>query len=167
MVDEPRHEEEIPEHANIRFEPTDANFGWIMAILIAGVVLAAILLLALTFFYASYKSYQANIKRSPFPLAPGPSWQLPPEPRLEQLNHLEGRDAGNVFASRLAKERELHRYGSTDDKAYVHIPVEKAMELILSKLPARPEVAGGKVRDQGLVDAGEPNSGRLFRTRPR
>ena len=37
-------------------------------------------------FFWRYNDHESAVKRSPYPLAPTPSMQLPAEPRLEQIN---------------------------------------------------------------------------------
>ena len=54
------------------------------------------------------------------------------------------------------------------DQGFVRIPIDQAMALLENKLPARQEPPAGQSRRQnGLVDAGESNSGRMFREKPR
>jgi hypothetical protein len=73
----------------------------------------------------------------------------------------------NVYERQAAREDLLNRYGTTREEGFVHIPVGRAMTLLENKLPARKEPpAGQRRRGDGLVDGGEPNSGRLFRGEP-
>ncbi len=62
-------------------------------------------------------------------------------------------------------ESELHNYGPAERSGYVHIPIERAMQLIPEKLPVRKDQPSDDQlrRQNGLVDDGEPNSGRMFR----
>ena len=98
---------------------------------------------------------------------PAPSWEtsLPPEPRLEQINRLEKDKVSNTFAREKEKEDFLHSYGQTPEKGYVHVPIERAMDLLAGKLPARKEQPKDKqsLRENGLLDGGAPNSGQMFR----
>jgi hypothetical protein len=164
MADEIRHPDGRIEHPSVRHEPTDVQFGPILYILIAATGFAVIVLVALWWFFASYRDYQARIKASPFPLAPGPSEALPPEPRLEQIDRNAGEQRENVYVREAGKEAILRTYGPTDEEGFIHIPIDRAMALLEKKLPARaqPPADQGR-REGGLVDAGEPNSGRLFR----
>jgi hypothetical protein len=56
----------------------------------------------------------------PYPLAPGPSTALPAEPRLEQIDRLEGVERPNVYKREEAKEGVLNRYGPTAEQGYIH-----------------------------------------------
>jgi hypothetical protein len=116
-------------------------------------------------FFDRYSEHLAETNRSPYPLAPRPSTALPMPPRLEQIDRLAGSKTG-ADAREAAKLRILNSYGNTDADGYVHIPIERAMQLAVQKklLKARPEPAVEDVRrSSGLVDAGESNSGRLFK----
>ena len=118
-------------------------------------------------FYHRYRDYETSIKESPFPLQQGPSDGLPAEPRLEQVNRMAEIEKGNVYLMEETKERILHSYGSTPEANFVHIPIKRAMDLLANKLPARAEPAGDAKKENGLVDSGESNSGRMFRGEPR
>lgn len=51
---------------------------------------------------------------------------------------------------------------------FIRIPISRALALLANKLPARPEPpASQRRRENGLVDAGASNSGRMFREKPR
>ena len=59
----------------------------------------------------------------------------------------------------------LNSYGPTDEEGFVHIPIERAMEYAgrPSCRSARAVTTDRRGNDNGLVDAGESNSGRMFR----
>jgi hypothetical protein len=165
-----RHPDGRIEHPHIRFEHTDASLGWVLGIGIVAMGLAALTFYLLLWFFHEYKDYQAVIKRSPFPLAPRPSEALPAPPHLEQLNRLAEIERSNVYERQAAKERLLHNYGPTipPEKGFVRIPIEQAMTLLANKLPARPQPpASQRAKENGLLDAGASNSGRMFRKEPR
>ena len=103
------------------------------------------------------------MKKSPYPLAPGFSRKLPPEPRLEQLDRLAGIDNADVAEKLAEKEKALDSYGPTEEKGFVHIPIQQAMKAVAGKLPMRKEPQGPTAADNGLLDAGQSNSGRIFR----
>src|SRR5436309_2622180 len=85
-------------HPSVRRERTDASFGGVMAVLIAAGVLGFIIhYLVLLFFYQERDKLDVA-RRSRFPLAPVPANGLPPEPRLEQLDRLEGVHRSDVHA---------------------------------------------------------------------
>lgn len=149
----------------VHYERTDANLGWLLGIGVGSVALAVIIFVAVLLFYHSYENYQAAIKKSDFPLAAEQSTKLPPEPRLEPIDRLSGIESSNVRVRHVAKEKTLDQYGPGAAEGFVRIPVERAMKLVLQdkELQARQEPAGDRKREQGLVDWGGPNSGRMFR----
>ncbi len=171
MADEPRPGDGRAEtHPTVRHERTDANFRWILGLVIAAAVLGLILHAVVWLIFRDERDRLAEVRQSSFPLAPKPSTALPPEPRLEQLDRLSEIERANVYARQKAKEEVLASYGNTDEKGFVHIPVGQAMKLLATtnKLPARQVNVLPPPRDNGLVSAGEPNSGRLLnRRKPR
>ncbi|HEV3444611.1 MAG TPA: hypothetical protein VG099_08220 [Gemmataceae bacterium] len=170
MADEPRlpGEEEMRhpdgriEHPRVRFERSDANFSPILIILIVVLGIAALHFASVWWFFKYYGAHEAAIKQSPFPLQPGPSDQRPTEPRLDPVNRMAAIEKGNVYVIEAGRERILNSYGALES-GYVHIPIQRAMDVLANKLPARPKPAGNAQKENGLVDAGEPNSGRMFR----
>jgi hypothetical protein len=154
------------EHPAVRFERSDVNFGWIMSILIVSICLATLMFLALLWFFHNYRDYQAAIKKSPFPLAPTQSQALPPEPRLEPLDRVHGIETSNAYERQAAKEETLNHYGRTAEPGFVHIPIDRAMTVLEKKLPVRKEPAASQAKENGLLDEGASNSGRLFRGKP-
>jgi hypothetical protein len=74
---------------------------------------------------------------------------------------MAGVEGTNVWERQLAKERVLHSYGKTDEDGFVHIPIQEAMTTLAEQLSKAkpPEPA----HSEGLLDAGESNSGRMFR----
>jgi hypothetical protein len=167
MVEEIRPPEAPPEHPSVRHERTDASFRWVLGLIIAAAVLGVIIFLAIWWFFGEERSRLDAKRRSKYPLAPTPTSALPPEPRLEQLDRLRGIETSNVYVRQKVKEDRLARYGPTEEKGFLHIPIDRAMELLATTkpLPARSEKAAGTPRDNGLVDRGGPNSGRLFNRR--
>jgi hypothetical protein len=194
------------EHPHIRFEHTDASLGWILAIGITSMALAALIFYLLLWFFFDYKNYQAVIKRSPFPLAPRPSEALPAPPHLEQLNRIAEIERSNVYERQAGKESLLESSGlalpdlmvlgpsviglggtspavgplaaalavdigmTLPENGFVRIPIQQAMAWIVrtGKLPARQQSpASERRKENGLLDAGESNSGRMFRKEPR
>jgi len=161
-----RHPDGRIEHPRVRFERSDANFSPILIILIVVLGIATIHLASVWWFFRHYGVYEAAIKQSSFPLQPGPSDQLAAEPRLEPVNRLAAIEKGNVDVIEASRERILNSYGALES-GYVHIPIQRAMDVLANKLPARQKPAGSAQKENGLVDAGEPNSGRMFRGEPR
>jgi hypothetical protein len=170
MAEEIRHPDGRIEHPSVRYEPSDAKFGWILGIIIVAIVLAVIIHLALWQFLVHKRAVEDEAKRSNFPLAPGTTTPLPARPRLEQIDRLEGAPGVNASEHEADNLRILNSYGPTSDEGFVRVPIDGAMKYLIEykKLPARPETpADQRRRSGGLVDAGEPNSGRLFKEAPR
>jgi hypothetical protein len=165
----PEHNGQPPgglEHPQVHFEHSDINHRWIIGIILGAMVFAGVVHYVILLFFYDYRNYEADIKRSHYPLSLPRSESLPPEPRLEQINRLEGTEVGNVYLRELSKESVLNTYGPIqgDDK-HIHVPIEQAMAWLANKLPVRtrqPSLEQAR-RQNGLVDAGESNSGRMFR----
>ncbi len=152
------------EHASVSYEHSDANFRWIIGLILGAMVFAAVVHYVILRFYYDYAGYEANIKRSQYPLATD-NGRLPREPRLEQVNRLANIEKGNVYLREEVKEEVLHSYGSLPgEEGYVRVPIERAMDFLAegNRLPARRQAERGK-KQNGLVDGGQPNSGHLLR----
>ncbi len=151
-------------HPEVRYDTSDASFRWVFAVVVGGVVVLGIMHVVIHSFYHSYGDYQDEIKKSRFPLAPGPATALPPEPRLEQLNRLQQVQRSNVYIREESREKILSSYGP-DEAGYIHIPIDRAMDQLAGKLPVREQQPSEDQarRQNGLVDDGESNSGRIFR----
>src|SRR5277367_483065 len=113
MTQEIRHPDGRIEHPSVRHEPTDASFGSIVAILLGALVLGALIHASVFGFFSAYRDHLAEVNRSPYPLAPGPSVELPREPRLEQIDRLSGAEAAKVRARETEKLRRHNSYGPT------------------------------------------------------
>jgi hypothetical protein len=165
-----------PEHPSVRYERTDASFKGVFTVVVIAGVLGALFCVMVWLFFSRVQEEEALRKKSPFPLAgaqqaaAGPSTALPREPRLEQVDRLAGSDRPDGYSREVDRLRILDSYGPTDEEGFIHVPIEQAIGYLANekKLPARPEPsAGQRRRAGGLVDGGEPNSGRLFREGPR
>jgi hypothetical protein len=101
-------------------------------------------------------------------VAPGlrPIDRLPVEPRLEQLDRVAEIETGNVNRRQRAAEALLNSYGPTEEPGFVHVPIARAMDFLVGRLPVREQQSTGHEHDQGLLDAGDSNSGRMFRGQP-
>ena len=162
------------EHPSVRSEASDASFRSVGAVLVGALVLAVVIFVSVWGFFNCYNDSQSALRKSPYPLAPAPapaapgsSRGLPPEPRLEQLDRLSGIETANVYRREAAKENVLESYGKTDDDGFIHVPVERAIQHLAGKLPDRKDEPPGAQHANGLVDSGAPNSGRLFREKPK
>jgi hypothetical protein len=183
MVDPSRPDGRL-ENPTVRHERTDASLRGILAVGVASIVLALVIQIVLLWFLYHYADYLARVRGSSFPLAaeqreqlpPGPGSHplnggpragqrdpLPPEPRLDPINVREGVPAAHVAALYARDAETLQSYGPAPEKGFVRIPIGRAMALLEGKLPAREQPAADRERDQGLLDWGEPNSGRIFR----
>jgi hypothetical protein len=134
-------------------------------VLAAAGVLGVFLLFVVLLYCIHARERLAEERKSRFPLAQSPSEDLPPPPRVEQLDRLEGYRRSNVARREGINLEELSRYGQTDEKGFVQVPIDQAIRHLAGRLPARKEQAEREPRDNGLVDGGEPNSGRLFNRR--
>ena len=151
------------EHPSVRFERQDVRFGGILLVILGAACLACFHYAIMWWFFNHRNAYEAAIKRSPYPLAPAPSVTLPVEPRLEQLDRAAGIERPNVFLREASKEKVLGSVGPTSEPDFVHIPIDRAMQLVIEHLPAQEQTPQRTVKDKGLLDGGAPNSGRLFR----
>ena len=69
--------------------------------------------------------------------------QAAPGPRVEE------HPAEELKALRAKENDYLNRYGWVDQKAgTVHIPIEKAMDAVVAKLPSRPAAGGANAKKQ-------------------
>ena len=165
--DDRQHPDGRIEHPEVRFERTDADFRWILSIVVVAIMVAAFHFSMIWWFFHRYREHEARIKKSPFPLAAASADSLPKEPRLEQLDRVAGIESSNVFIREQSREETLRSYGLTPEEGFIHIPIDRAMALLADKLPARKEPAEAQKKGNGLVDAGASNSGRLFRGQPK
>jgi hypothetical protein len=152
-------------HSTIDYERKDVPFRWILVGAVAFIGIGfGMFVLIYTFFLAD-TAHLATRRDSEFPLAEHPSEALPAEPRLEEIDRLNNSPRENVYQRLEAREDQLDLYGATQEQGYVRIPIRRAMESLAGHLPVRmDQPAPGK--DNGLVDSGASNSGRLFRGAP-
>ncbi len=160
-AEEIRHADGRIEHPSIRRELTDVRFLPVFTVILGIVVLGAIIIYATWIVLhslepavgSSFSSNRGTVDST-----------LPATPRLEPLERLSGNESANVFDRQLAAERKLTSYGPTDEAGFVHIPIEQAIKLIVPKLSIRKTPTGQAAEmDDGLLDGGGPNSGRIYR----
>ncbi|MEN6452030.1 MAG: hypothetical protein ABFC96_16190 [Thermoguttaceae bacterium] len=154
---------EPAEHAEARYERRDIRLGCLLAVMLVALCVVVSLGYGIWRFYWWQADVHAEAGRSPYPMAPPLSSRLPPEPRLEQLERMQGRERANLSKRLVDQERLLHSYGPTDEKGFVHIPIDEAIKYTADRLPVRRTPQGRASHDEGLVDSGESNSGRMFR----
>lgn len=147
----------------VHYERKDIRFGCLLAVMIvAGCVVVSVGYGMWRFYWWQAGQQQAK-GRSQYPLSPGLNPRLPPEPRLEQIDRLAGAGVSNVSKMLAEKEKVLNSYGPSEEKGFVHVPIQEAIKATAGKLPVRKPPPGRAVKDKGLTDAGESNSGRMFR----
>jgi hypothetical protein len=162
----------MPEHApspdgrlrnpEVRREPTDVSLKGTLITISVSIAAMIVILIGIDLMFNGWQS-QLNRDRQPqFSLTPGPTAGPPPEPRLEQIDRVRGIDP-NV--ARMGEQlQQLQHYGRSEETGYVEVPIDRAIEHLQGKLPARQEPSAKESRRSGgLIDAGEPNSGRLFK----
>lgn len=161
--EESHHVDGRTEHPAVQVEPTDVRFRGVLIVMLTVLGFGTLQLFAVWWFFGDYNRHESAIKQSPFPLAPAPSTALPAEPRLEQVDRMARIESPNVFLREEAKEKILNSTGPTAERGFIHIPIERAMKRVVEQLPCRKEARKGPARDNGLVNGGASNSGRLFR----
>jgi hypothetical protein len=153
-------------HPGIRYERTDVDYWLVLLVFVLAACIGSFLLLSVWWFFNDFSHRESAIKRSPFPLAPAPAADLPREPRLEQLDRMAGIERPNVYRRELAKEEILESLGPANEAGYVHVPIDRAMKAVVGKVSTAKQARPQAYKSNGLLDAGEPNSGRLFREGP-
>ena len=152
------------EHHTVHYETRDVRFRWVlsgaMILLCTGVAITVGV-----YFYHQAKIHAISEGRG-FPLAPHPLSELPTEPRLDPLEKLSTQVASREYHRHGEMLEKLQSYGATSEKDFVHVPIDRAIEALAGQLPVRKTSVKNSLRDNGLVDSGEPNSGRLFRKAP-
>ena len=157
-----------PENPTVRREERDVRFSRAFGVIVAALVIGAIELWCVWRFYENRQRHQEKADASRYPLGQPESGWLPRTPRLEQVDRLAGITGESVRSRELSDLAFLSRYGNTSEKEFVRIPIDRAMELVLDDLKARQEDgAPDASKNSGLVNAGESNSGRLYRSRAR
>lgn len=152
-------------HSNVQFDSSEPSVGGVVTALTS---FAVMFVLAAVFggllLHMRRSSTTPSEVTSQYSV---PSDALPAEPRLEPIDRAEGIMSSDVFVRQRAAEAMLHSYGNTADPQYVHIPIEQAMSLVVKSLPMRSDSPDANRRPvYGLLDDGEPNSGRLFSKGP-
>ena len=161
------------EHPDSPYERKDVYFGRILALLIAtGCVFVMMFALDWYFFRAERRT-QDERKRSPYARSSAGPPALPSQPRLEQIDRMEGNPEGSYEAKAAEMLRLLHTTGpageegfvhvSAGEQGFIHIPIEQAMNEIVKKLPARKEPSREALHP---VYSGSSNSGRMLQGAP-
>jgi hypothetical protein len=148
-------------NADVRYERRDIRLRWLLMLLVGGVCFAVVHYFVIWRLFWLREGVEEAVMKSPYAAAPRPPGQLPPEPRLEQIDRLAGLPSSDVNKRQAAKEKVLNSYGPTPEKGFVHVPIQQAIRAVAGQLPVRPQ--GETAKDNGLIDSGESNSGRMFR----
>ena len=145
----------------VRYERKDIRFGCLLAaIIVAGCVVVSVGYGMWRFYWWQAGQQQAN-GRSQYPLNPGSTRDCRP-------NRGSSRSIGwparrfQLFQVLAEKEKVLNSYGPSEEKGFVHVPIQEAIKATAGKLPVRKQPPGG-ANDNGLMDAGQSNSGRMFK----
>jgi hypothetical protein len=127
------------------FERKDVN---IRGVVLVGGILAVVVVVGCIVSWWVFDYLQARdraSKVSPFPLAAEDRARLPSEPRLEQIERMEGAKTGELPTPLYDTEQHrLKTYGWVDEKEQVaRIPIDRAMKLIVEekRLRSRPDAA--------------------------
>jgi len=156
--------ESAVEHAAVRYEPKDIGIRWLVGIAVAVCCFAVIQNYGVWRYLWFHEHTEKEVDRSPYPSVPAPSRALPPQPRLEQIDRMAGVENPGASDPLAVKERALHGYGPTAEKGFVHIPIRQAIKAVAGSLPVAEESSRARAaHSNGLLDAGESNSGRMFR----
>ena len=156
-----------PENPGVLYEHTDASFRSIARIILISAVVGVVVLYAiLRSSIALTRTTRRGSKPRPTRWQPSRSSQLPrgAAPGADQPHGERPERRMSTCARRRRRILKLRSYTSAED-GYVHIPIDRAMDYLAGKLAVRKEQPSGKQaeRQNGLVDAGASNSGRMFR----
>jgi uncharacterized iron-regulated membrane protein len=141
-------------NAGVSYERKDIRLRLVIGLLAGAGCLVAVVLFAIWQFYWMEENSQEKAKGSTEALAP----VLPPDPRLEQIDKLAAAEYSNIDKRLAAQEAALNSSGPSDEKGFVHIPIQQAIEAVADKLPVRKQPPG-----HAASNAGESSSGRMIR----
>lgn len=152
--------------SHARHEPRDVSVPGLL-ISAGGLVVAVVFAFLVSWWAFDYFSARGRVgKPSAFPLAAQERGRLPPEPRLEEIDRLEGKKVGvHPTESHAEQQRQIETYGWVDEKAgVVRIPVSRAMSIIVDNnlLPARPDEERDRIPERETRRPGSANSGRTI-----
>jgi hypothetical protein len=147
----------------VRYERQDIRLRWLLVLLAGSCCLTVIVFYAAWRYFWWQEGVQEETKTATSPLSPGLTPRLPPEPRLEQIDRMANKANPDALKSLEAKEKALNSFGPTEEKGFVHIPIQQAIKAVAGKLPVRKEPPTSTAADNGLFEGGESNSGRMLR----
>jgi hypothetical protein len=149
-------------NAGVSYERKDVTMRLVVALLVSAGCFVTLVSIAIWWFYWAEESSQKAAKGSTAALAP----LFPAEPRLEEIDKLAGVDSSDVAKRLVAQEKQLNSYGPTDEKGFVHVPIQQAIEAVADKLPVRKQPPGKAMGRSGPTDAGASSPGRPIRGEP-
>jgi hypothetical protein len=149
-------------NVGVSYERKDVRLGVVLALLTVAGGLVIFVFFGVWWFYWGEESVQKKAKGSTEALAP----LFPQEPRLEQIDALAGMGSTNVDKRLVEQERLLNSYGPTEDKGFVHIPIQQAIEAVADKLPVRKQPPAEAKNKRGPADAEKSNVGKTNRGEP-
>jgi hypothetical protein len=147
------------EKAAIGHETSDANVRGVLGFAAGLVVFVVASLIVVAWLFHYFAAREERMKRPLSALAASERGRLPPEPRLEGLEH-----ARQLEQPQGPSTGTPQGYGWVDREAgIVRIPIENAMNIIAEKLPSRPPEAEGELYGQSSGKPSDSNSGRIPR----
>jgi hypothetical protein len=162
----------VADNPDVRHEDRDVNVRGIFVFVVLLGVLVLLSCALMYWLFGYFARTEAREKETVFPLAVAER-QEPLQKRLARLPEprLEGIEPGSLNRSGVAgwpsygpeqalrEQRLLDEYGWVDRKAgVVRIPIDRAMELLAGKLPARPEDSSSQPEPRRQLS--DANSGR-------
>src|SRR5579884_275618 len=126
--------EHHPSHGGVGHEKKEADVRLIIETMVGLAISVAVVIVIV---WGVFVLFEKTTKEpAPSPVATAP--QVPPGPRVEEHPWEE------LKALRAKEDELLNNYGWVDQKAgTVHIPIDKAMDEVVNKLPTRPTATGG------------------------
>lgn len=155
MPDGTEERKELEESIAEGYEERDLSVRGILLFGIVFVLALGLVLVLATGVQWLFVGHAPPVQSPPQGLANAPSAPTFPAPALEAV-------PGAAYEQFLAQEQKLlNSYGWVDQKAgIVHIPIDRAMDLLLQKgLPTRP-TTGTQFQDQGQTSPSGASSGR-------
>ncbi|HEX4143631.1 MAG TPA: hypothetical protein VHY91_08865 [Pirellulales bacterium] len=154
------------EHPRVLYQRDEAPLAGLFAVMAFALCVVLALYIAAWWFFQDRERDERRAEQSLLPAALQPGDRLPVEPRLEQLDRVAEIETPNVNRRQTADEKLLNSFGPTDEPGFIHVPIDRAMDFLVGRLPVRQARPAEHAHDQGLVDAGDSNSGRMFRGNP-
>jgi hypothetical protein len=137
-----------PTNPAVRHEPSDVDVRGIYATGAALVVLAILIQVTAWLVFRHLDERESRLKPPVSGTAAEERGRLPPPPRLEGLERMEGNNPDvRPGALRPSRQPSLDEYGWVDREAgIVRIPLDRAIKMILEEggLPSKPESSAGQ-----------------------